>query len=459
MNRSVIPAILRELDIKEDEVVCIYNYGSWVYGTNSATSDRDLLIVRRTLKNTPLTFEDEIDYFHNFELHKLWNQYDVCVHTVENFETLLQKNYLLAVECVFLPAEFKIKEEIDFQKIYLDNYYDPSRIKTVAFYENYISVKMYNLDDYTLYPIRSGEPAETSEAGKIYLFKNLFHGFRYLDIAKQLIETKSIHDFKRVSHVLNEMKQIRDDSSVTDSWESVLKFVNEKSAENKSQLNTLIPTNRIKGTFELHVTIDCTHNTEEVIENLKKTCENTKYKVLLIDLESTNKKRKLQQLMTSSYHGGEYPEIVPKLEEEVHKHFEKFNIIRLKIESLASNEGVPEKDLEKELFWNNESNYFEFHYKVLLKDNHKMKNYEQLRQICQYSGERLHLSQNAFKCLDDNNYHYMITMRLFDCGRYNALERNETIINYLTMKSFPPLKVVREFIVYDNHIALDNGWQ
>jgi hypothetical protein len=43
-----------------------------------------------------------------------------------------------------------------------------------------------------------------------YISKHLFHGLRYLDFAEQLIQTKSIHDFKRVSHLLNEIKYIRD---------------------------------------------------------------------------------------------------------------------------------------------------------------------------------------------------------------------------------------------------------
>ena len=108
---------------------------------------------------------------------------------------------------------------------------------------------------------------------------------------------------------------------------SVLEYVKVKSAEHKSQLDALLPTNRVKGTFETHVTIDCSHNTEEAIEKLKKACENTKYKVIFIDLNSRDKKKKNQQLMTSSYHCGEYPAIVSEINEEVNKHFRDFNIV------------------------------------------------------------------------------------------------------------------------------------
>ncbi|CAF1003109.1 unnamed protein product [Adineta ricciae] len=458
MDRSAIPAILRELNIHPDLVACIYNYGSWVYGTNSATSDRDLMIVTRSSANVPLVFNDEFDYFHEFDLHKLWNQYDVCVHSVENFEVLLKKNYMLAIECVFLPAEFKIKEDINFQKIYLDKYYDPVRLKTVAFYENYISQKMYDLEDHTLYPLRSQEPDLDTESNRNFLFKNLFHGFRYLDFGQQLIESKSIQDFQRVSHVLGEMKQIRDNCDETYAWESVLEFVKAKSAEHKSQLDTLVPTNIVKGTFETHVTLDCSNNTEEVIEKLKKACENTKYKVIFIDLNSHNKKEKNQQLMTSSYHCGEYPAIVSEINEEVHKHFRDFNIVRVKIEALASNDGIPETDIEKKLFWDDKSNYFEFHYKVLLKIDNYGKAYKELENICNYS-RGLHLSRNAFQRLNEDNSYYLITKRLFENGRKSAFEINDRTIDYLTARKYPPLKTVREFVVYDSFIELDKDWK
>jgi predicted nucleotidyltransferase len=211
MDPSTIALILRELNLNEDCVANIYNYGSWVYGTNSPTSDRDILIVTRSPAQAPLTFHQDFDYFHEFELHKLWNQYDVCVHSVENFESLLEKNYLLAIECIFLPDKFKIKEEIDFKKVYLEKYYNKLRLKQVGLYENLTAIKMYDLEDETTYPIRSSLADATSQASKDYLFKNLFHGVRYLDVVEQLIQTQSIHNYKRVSYLLKEMQDVRGD--------------------------------------------------------------------------------------------------------------------------------------------------------------------------------------------------------------------------------------------------------
>ncbi len=240
----------------------------------------------------------------------------------------------------------------------------------------------------------------------------------------------------------------------------VLNFIRDKSAEYKSKLDVLVPTNIVKGTFEAHITFDCTHDTEKCLERLKKTCENSKYKIIFINLNTRRKDDKLQQLMTSSYHCGEYPSIVKQIEEEAYRHFQDFNIVRIKIESLASNVGIPETDMDKQLFWDNSSTYFEFHYKVLVKNGRDENKLKELETVCQRSYQYpLHLSHNAFQKLDEENFHYMITMRLFDVGRENAFEQNEEVVKYLTDQKFPPMKVVREFVVYDSHIELDQGWK
>jgi hypothetical protein len=240
---------------------------------------------------------------------------------------------------------------------------------------------------------------------------------------------------------------------------SVLNFIRDKSAEYKSKLDALISTNIVKGTFEAHITFDCTYNTQNYIESLKKTCENTKYKIIFINLNTVRKNDKLQQLMTSSYHCGEYPSIVKQIEEEAYKHFKDFNIVRIKIESLASNEGVPEKDIEKRLFWDDETTYFEFHYKILVNGCNENK-LKELKDVCQRSyTHHLHLSHNAFQKIDEKDFLYMVTMRLFDVGRNNAFTINDQIVKYLTDKKFPPLKVVREFVVHDSHIELDQEWK
>ncbi|CAF5072616.1 unnamed protein product, partial [Rotaria sp. Silwood1] len=52
------------------------------------------------------------------------------------------------------------------------------------------------------------------------------------------------------------------------------------------------------------------------------------------------------QLITSSSYCDEYSSIVKQIEEKVHEHFKQFNIIHIKIKTLASSEGVPQTDID-----------------------------------------------------------------------------------------------------------------
>jgi hypothetical protein len=65
--------------------------------------------------------------------------------------------------------------------------------------------------------------------------------------------------------------------------------------------------------------------------------------------------------------------------------------IYLKIKSVASNHGVPENDIDKVLFWNKESNYFEFHYKIFVQSTMELR---KLKELCKY--QNVYLAQNTF---------------------------------------------------------------
>jgi len=204
MDRSVIPLILRELNLNEEDVTNIYHHGSWIYGSNTPTSDRDLLIVTRSSTRNPLKFWSDFDYFHDHQCQKLWNQYDISIYTTENFEILLEKTFLIVFQCVFLPDEFKIKDEIDFRKIYLEKYFNPLKLKQSAFYEMYRYWKLQKPET------ASGYLDEKCLSRRDYISKRLFHGLRYLDFVEQIIQTQSIHNYRRVTHLYGEIKAIRD---------------------------------------------------------------------------------------------------------------------------------------------------------------------------------------------------------------------------------------------------------
>ncbi|CAF4469055.1 unnamed protein product [Rotaria sp. Silwood2] len=457
MNHSEISLILRELNLSEDCVANIYNHGSYPQGTCTPKSDRDLIIVTRS-SQSPLRFQSDFDYFHGFELHKLFNKYDVCVYSIENFQLALEKNYLFCVQCLFLPDEFKIKEEIDFRITYLEKYYNTVRIKEVAFYEMLSSFNLLNRPQDAFYPKCSSTENETNQPLSDFIFKNLFHGIRFLDIGEQLIQTRSVHDFTRVSYILDEMKDIRGDPTDESNKHRVVEYVRKKSVEFKSKLDALVPTNIIKGIFKVHITFDCKPNSEQVIEKLKKTCQNTKYKIAFIQLCADQKKNNLQQLIAFSYYHGEYPSIIEHFERKIHEQFKDFNILRIQIKSLGSNEGVPQTNIDKQLFWNEKTCYFEFHYRIVLKKELDGNFLKFLQKRCEsHSTYKLYLSPYAFKQIDHKKFHYIIAMRLFDVGRNEAFQMNNQVVKYCKRIPFLPSKVEPEFIVYDTNIDLMNA--
>ncbi|CAF4123239.1 unnamed protein product [Rotaria sordida] len=114
---ATVSAIIEELKLNDEQITNIYNYGSWVYGTNHLKSDRDFLFVikdSRKKYQERLKFHKDFDYFHSFELHRL-KDWDVTIHSCANFELLLEKNYMLVVECIFYPDEFILRNKIDYK--------------------------------------------------------------------------------------------------------------------------------------------------------------------------------------------------------------------------------------------------------------------------------------------------------------------------------------------------------
>ena len=184
MNQNdVLRTICAELNLDENDVVNAYQFGSYVYGTNDDSSDRDYLLVVRQSRPA-LQFTDGIHYFHGFDLKRLFDQYDVCVHSCENFEALLEHHYLLAVECVFYPEEFILKNSVDYRSIFLTRYYNPLRLRQVSLHEREFSLQQCNYEqNYGRHP---SSLAKKEDSARVML-KVLFHGVRYLDIAEQLI--------------------------------------------------------------------------------------------------------------------------------------------------------------------------------------------------------------------------------------------------------------------------------
>ncbi|CAF4279900.1 unnamed protein product, partial [Adineta steineri] len=100
------------------------------------------------------------------------------------------------------------------------------------------------------------------------------------------------------------------------------------------------------------------------------------------------------------------------------------------------------------------SSYFEFHYKILIKSTKEL---IILKKLCGI--QLLYLAHNTFRETSNNEMYYFVTMRLFNVGRIYAFRRNDYMIEFLTDNNFPPLKIKKEFVVYDSDIYFDHRYQ
>jgi hypothetical protein len=146
--------------------------------------------------------------------------------------------------------------------------------------------------------------------------------------------------------------------------------------------------------------------------------------------------------------------IIQQIEEEVLKDFQDFNILRIKIESLVSNIGVPETSIEKKLFWNR-TNYFEFHYNAPLGKDQKGERFKKIlntyRSNNRLNTENLLISRIQSKQISDPNFHWINIMHLFNAGRIKAFQAHDEILESSRTDdlSLQPLKIA--FIVSDRY--------
>ncbi|CAF2965475.1 unnamed protein product, partial [Rotaria sp. Silwood2] len=100
---------------------------------------------------------------------------------------------MLAVECLFYPNEFILRNNIDYKSIYLSQYYNPLRLKYVSFYENYCSFDyiinngdegdtVFQLNSHSSMQQFLCDALHTTTIDEDRILKYLFHGLRCLDI-------------------------------------------------------------------------------------------------------------------------------------------------------------------------------------------------------------------------------------------------------------------------------------
>lgn len=159
-----------------NKALCIYNYGSYVYGTYiDGVSDKDYIIIVPNNSSLPEQVEINNNQFNIYEEFK-W---------IEK----MKNNDIECLECFFLEKKFIIKElrKYDLQ---LDKNLIRKNISAVAS-NSYVKCKKKLI-------------VEESYNPRIAK-KSLWHTFRLLDFGIQIMENNRIYDYSRMNNLYEEI--------------------------------------------------------------------------------------------------------------------------------------------------------------------------------------------------------------------------------------------------------------
>lgn len=211
-------------------------------------------------------------------------------------------------------------------------------------------------------------------------------------------------------------------------------------------LENVLQNHEYEGIFEIHVTVE---NVDvESQEKFRNLCGELSCKAVMIELPSGQVPK---QLMTASYHSGTLRTVIKdafKLAQKIAH--AGFKVTRVKVEAMISNKGVPES--EEEALKLPKTNYFEFHYKVLVNATQV----ELLTELCKNNAAKL--SANAFKKLNNESEYRFVTVRMYATGRERAKARFDKVMDVLKENGFQIASSMREYAVYDSNVHLDSGW-
>jgi predicted nucleotidyltransferase len=170
--------ILKRANLKEENVISCFSYGSRVYGNFRKDSDYDFIIV---VKNkTEEQFSD--------------NLININFFSVEEHQNRLNEHEISALECYFLPGEFVLKNEkiynfkLDLQKLR----HALSAKSSNSFVK---SKKKLTVE------IDKGVEKNPEDVGK----KSLFHAFRIIDFGMQIAIHGEIKDYSSSNALFKEI--------------------------------------------------------------------------------------------------------------------------------------------------------------------------------------------------------------------------------------------------------------
>jgi hypothetical protein len=210
----------------------------------------------------------------------------------------------------------------------------------------------------------------------------------------------------------------------------------------------------ISDTFECHIFVAPLDPNEELQMKFAQICKENGMRALNIGL-NFEKKGMATVLQSTKYYKVANAKIaVEKMIEDAKKLAEQFEVIRLKLESLASNEGVPQTDEEAKNITGD--TYFEYHIKI--KDApHSAESDQVLKKLSHQLTEDLQI-RVPFSCNNLKDFQRFLNARTYHIGFQNSFAKVNQIKAAIESNGYEIERIISEFIVYDTNKKLDSGW-
>ncbi len=184
MAKDFYSMILKDFQLKDNDIVNVYPFGSKIYQTDSYKSDWDFIVLLKDgipIKNNRL---------------KSNNQLNVNLFSETEFNNSLKKHRMSSLECIFLPEEKLLKNS-----------------KKIPFNLDLDKLRVYAIDksqeDW-------GKAKRAFSNNSHDMIKSVFHAFRTLEFAKQIIDNKKIVDYSSANNYLSELNSFKDEGLLFD---------------------------------------------------------------------------------------------------------------------------------------------------------------------------------------------------------------------------------------------------
>lgn len=188
--------ILQSFKFKDSNVLNVFPYGSRVYGTNTEKSDYDFVVVLKNLE----TDSDRLDAPDE--------PISITTYTQESFQDRVNQHKLSVLECLFCPEDLVLKSTVRFDfKLNLSALRASVSEKCS---KDWNQAKKRFSDSQGWNPVTNQPYVRKVYEAK----KSLFHCFRMLDFATQIIQQGKIVRFSSCNDLWEEIV-----TDPADTWE------------------------------------------------------------------------------------------------------------------------------------------------------------------------------------------------------------------------------------------------